>query len=318
MSAPKEPDRDALEQEAFAWLVRLTSGKATDADRAELMRWRQRGPAHERAFQQAARLWRQVGEASPGTLAAGEFRPVAVHSRRYLLRAGVAAAAAAGIGTGGARLGFWPYPGELLADHRTRVGEQRHLGFDEHVSVELNTRSSLSVDKAETPARLTLIGGEAAFTVRPGRLDTFVLSVAKGSISSDEGVFVVRNGATSVRVTCVEGAVDVVQDGRLRLWPAEQVVWESERLLPVAKVDVDVATGWRRGLLIFRNEPIERVVAELNRYRQGLILVASRLAAQRRISGVFHLDRTDEALTHIEQTLRVPMRRLSRYFTVIG
>src|SRR5262245_7367753 len=120
MPAPTEPDHDALEQEAFAWLARLTSGAATAADRAALMRWRQRDPAHEQAFQQAAQLWRQLGQA--GALTAGEFRPAARHSRRYLLRMGTAAAAAAGAAAGGARLGFWPYPGEMLADHRTGVG----------------------------------------------------------------------------------------------------------------------------------------------------------------------------------------------------
>jgi transmembrane sensor len=145
-----------------------------------------------------------------------------------------------------------------------------------------------------------------------------VVSVARGIVSADDAVFVVRSDGASVRVTCVDGAVDIVQRGQLRLRPGEQAEWESERLLQVAEVDVEVVTGWRRGLLIFRNEPLEGVVAELNRYRPGLILVASGRLAQRRISGVFHLDRTDEALTHIEQTLGVPMRRLSRYFTVIG
>jgi transmembrane sensor len=323
MPAPTEPDRDALEEEAFAWLARITSGAATDADRAALMQWRQRDPAHERAFQHASRLWRQVGQASADALVVGEVRRVAGRSRRYLLRAGAVAAAATVVAAGGVRLGFLPYPGEMLADHRTRVGEQRRvafdeLGFDERVSVELNTRSSLSVDKAATPARLTLIGGEAAFTVRAGRTDALVVSVAQGTVSAEDAVFVVRSDGASVRVTCVDGAVDVVQGGRLRLRPAEQAAWESERLLQVAEVDVEVVTGWRRGLLIFRNEPLEGVVAEFNRYRPGLILVASHRAAQRRISGVFHLDRTDEALAHIEQTLGVPMRRLSRYFTVIG
>jgi transmembrane sensor len=322
MPAPTEPDLDALEQEAFAWLARITSGAATDADRTALMRWRQRDPAHEQAFRHAAQLWRQLGQA--GALTAGEFRPGARHSRRYLLRMGAAAAAATGAAAGGARLGFWPYPGEMLADHRTRVGEQRRVSFDElglgeRVSVELNTRSSLSVDKAATPARLTLIGGEAAFTVRAGRRDALVVAVAQGTVSADDAVFVVRSDGAAVEVTCVDGAVDVVQQhGRLRLRPAEQAAWERERLLRVAEVDVEVVAGWRRGLLIFRNEPLEGVVAELNRYRPGLILVASHQAAQRRISGVFHLDRTDEALTHIEQTLGVPMRRLSRYFTVVG
>jgi len=128
----------------------------------------------------------------------------------------------------------------------------------------------------------------------------------------------VRHVAGAVRITCLDGSIDVIEPRRLQLAAGEQVACTGSNLGAVASVDIDVVSGWRSGLLVFRDEPMESVVAELNRYRKGLVLVASRAVAERRITGVFHLDRLDEALRHMRDTLHVPVRQFSPYLTVIG
>jgi ferric-dicitrate binding protein FerR (iron transport regulator) len=44
-----------------AWIVRLKSGEATLEDADQLIDWRARSPAHERAFRDAVRCWRAIG-----------------------------------------------------------------------------------------------------------------------------------------------------------------------------------------------------------------------------------------------------------------
>jgi len=51
-----------LIRDALAWIVRLKSGEATLADAERLSDWRSASPAHERAFQDAVRCWRAIGE----------------------------------------------------------------------------------------------------------------------------------------------------------------------------------------------------------------------------------------------------------------
>ena len=52
---------DPLTREAAAWIVRLKSGEATLEDAEQLIDWRARSPAHERAFRDAVKCWRAIG-----------------------------------------------------------------------------------------------------------------------------------------------------------------------------------------------------------------------------------------------------------------
>jgi transmembrane sensor len=186
------------------------------------------------------------------------------------------------------------------------------------VQIELNTRSALSIDTAPAALNARLASGEAVFTVKPGA-ERFRVSAADGVIAAEHAVFAVRHDNAAVRITCLEGSIDMLEPAPLRLRALEQVVCAEKELGAVSRVDGEEAvTGWRRGLLVFRNERVESVVSELNRYRKGLIVVASRAVAERRVTGIFHLDRLDESLRHMEQTLSIPVRHFSSYFVVLG
>jgi transmembrane sensor len=313
-----DPDPATLQQEAQRWLSRMTSGAATDADRTAFLRWRGQSPAHEEAFRAAARLWRQVGVAAQAMAAVPERGAAPQPSRRYILKAGLIAAGAGGIAIGGAKLGFWPDLNGLMADYRTVAGEQRRVDLSAQVRIELNTRSALSVNATAGPARVTLASGEAVFTVSPGT-ERLLVSAGEGTVAAERAVFALRHDNSGVRITCLDGAVEVLEPAPQRLRTLEQVVCAGKSLGPVSRLEGDEAVaGWRRGLLVFRNEPVENVVSELNRYRKGLIVVASRAAAARRVTGVFHLDRLEESLQHLEQTLSIPVRHVSPYFVVLG
>jgi ferric-dicitrate binding protein FerR (iron transport regulator) len=57
------PNRlDPLIREALAWVVRLKSGEATLEDAEQLVKWRTQSPAHERAFYDAVRCWKAIGQ----------------------------------------------------------------------------------------------------------------------------------------------------------------------------------------------------------------------------------------------------------------
>ncbi|MCM2127548.1 hypothetical protein NC970_24390, partial [Pseudomonas aeruginosa] len=64
-------------------------------------------------------------------------------------------------------------------------------------------------------------------------------------------------------------------------------------------------TSWRRGLLVFDEQPLGEVVARLNRYRPGHLLVAPGALAQRRVSGVFRVADLEASLQSISDELGV-------------
>jgi len=47
-------------------------------------------------------------------------------------------------------------------------------------------------------------------------------------------------------------------------------------------------------------------------------VIVDRTVGSRRVSGVFHLNRIDEALDHLQTALGVPIRHFSSYVTLIG
>lgn len=78
MDADDRPQRplDAVERQAHAWVVRLTSGEATAADGRRFRAWCDADPRHREAFGRARRQWDQVRLAGE-QLPAAARQPVA-------------------------------------------------------------------------------------------------------------------------------------------------------------------------------------------------------------------------------------------------
>ena len=99
MDPDDHPQRplDAVERQAHAWVVRLTSGEATAADGRSFRAWCEADPRHREAFGRARRQWEQVRLAGE-QLPAAARQPVAPTptqrwSRRAFLGAAIAAPA---------------------------------------------------------------------------------------------------------------------------------------------------------------------------------------------------------------------------------
>ncbi|BBK44692.1 sensor [Allostella vacuolata] len=302
------PQGGSLLDEAFAHVVRLSSGEATRDDAERLARWRAQGPAHEAAWRDATRIWRL----SRAAAVAPAGRAPARHSRRRLLAGAALAAGAAGVSVVGTRLGYWPGPREWLADHRTATGERRSVRLADGSMVELNTRTSLAVRFTGDRRHVRLIGGEAVFSTRPVPGRPFEVEAADGITTADgQAVFAIRRaGDDRVAVTGLDGTVGVWRTETARLGPGQRVRYGPDGLERPEPVDAEGIVAWRRGLLVFRDEPLARVVAELNRYRAGYIHLSDPRLLDRRVSGVFHVARPQEILDHLAGTLALQVRRL--------
>jgi transmembrane sensor len=58
------------------------------------------------------------------------------------------------------------------------------------------------------------------------------------------------------------------------------------------------------------------VIAELNRYHRGLILIGDQTLRERPVSGVFRTDRPAEAVAALENSLELRSTRLTEYLIV--
>lgn len=291
-----------LRREAVAWVVRLTSGEATVEDAEAFRAWRARSPAHEEAFRLASSTWRHLGAGSTG-LSEAPGRPHAAISRRLFL-GGAAAGAALAAGWAGVSLGMLPSLDRFLSDHATGVGEQARIDLPDGSIVELDGASALDARLSDAERAARLVSGAAAFDVaRDDR--PFRLLAGAGEITTLEGVFAVALGAGEAVVECMRGEIGVTCRGTRRLAAGERATMTETGVSAPEGIDPSAAAPWRRGLLVFEDRPLSRVVDDINRHRRGRVVLARPGLGGRRVSGVFHLDRPDEIVAGLAGSLKL-------------
>ncbi len=281
--------------EARAWLLTLTSGRATEADADAFRAWLRASAEHEAAFANQKRLWHGVGTAVQEELAAGAQarRAKAVrHGRRAFL--GGALAASAAYLAFRPPLGLWPALDDLGADYRTAAGEQRRLALNDALAVEMNTQTRINV--AATPGGtpvIELADGEAE--IRMGGAAVEVVA-GKGRITARDAVFNLRYIGGEARLCCLSGTARLVHaQGVFDVGPDRELRYDDVRVQPPVKVDPNLVTAWRQGWLVFDQQPLAQVVDELNRYRRGRLVLMNDQLGKRLVQARFSLAQVSDA-----------------------
>lgn len=308
---------EGKKDEALDWVIRLTSGDATQADLEALKRWRKESPLNEAAIVQASKLWKSVGSSvesfvrsDPKAAPFGRFaqRDIKLQRRAAL---GGAFAAAAAYAVVRPPFGLWPSFAELNADYRTGTGQQRRITVA-GAQVELNTETS--IDAWATPSggdRIKIITGEAIITAAADTARPLVVVAANGRTTASGAVFNVRHFSASVCVTCVAGTITVEQLGQTAtIQPSQQITYVDDGLGTPVKVDPSVVTAWRNGVLIFHNEPLADVIKDVNRYLPGRIILMNASLGNQLVTARFRLDRLDDVLTQVQEVFGASVTRL--------
>lgn len=289
--------------EAIAWMLRLEPGTATTDDIAAFKEWRQRDVAHAEAFAEVRGLWEAIGPAGRGVFdpsaleafAPSRARRGALGRRAFLggaMAASVAAAACAAIRP---PLDLWPSLAEMNADYRTAVGEQRRVALGDDVAIEMNTRTSIALlPRRGAVARVELIAGESAVSTLSHALE---VTAGEGCVLGAGATFNIRRDGDEVRLICLDGEVRVVHGAMsIVLGGRRQLAYSSMGLGPVSLADAITAASWRDGFLVFHDARLDEVVAEINRYRRGRIVIAGGTLGGKTVNGRFYLARLDEVV----------------------
>lgn len=313
---------DALELQAHAWLRRLKSGTARVADAQALARWCALSERHAQALKNAQRMWSDLLPAA--TLAGLNDPDLAklraplrskepVHMpRRVFLGGAIAAAAVTGVALIRPPLDLWPSVADAWqSDYRTATGEQRGLALAEGVKVEMNTRSSISVQAlhGETVG-INLMSGEVA--VDAARRDQpFLVTAAGGRTSGRDARFELRYIDDEVCVTCVAGSVQVALAGNeVRLHSAQQVIYDKSTIKAIRNINLENVSAWRDGVLSFQQTALSQVVAEINRYRPGRVVLLAKQMSDKPVSGRFNIGDLDKAIAQIQRLFRLDLTSL--------
>lgn len=310
-----------IDREAHDWLVRFAAGNASHADLEAFREWSAHAGCAE-AFARACRLWDAVGPASKDLAGAG----IPVEKQRIGRRAFIGGALAASATVAayiGAQppLGLWPSLSELAADYRTAPGEQRKFVLAGGPSIELNTRTSVTLrgSTAGGTERIELIGGEAVIATRSDQRAAVEVIAGDGRVTATDAAFNIRYERDVVCTTCVAGEIEIALGGRsTNLRRGEQVIYSFGNLGMVTKVDAAAVTAWKDGMLVFRSTPLVDAVAEVNRYRHGRIVVTNAALGRRLFNARFPIANVDGVVTQIQQIFGASVTVLPGGIVLLG
>lgn len=313
------PQLSAAELQAISaaarWYARLRSGSQTEQEQQAWHQWLAADLLHREAWTRMQQVGEQMA-AVPGRLAAPTLRG-ASHSRREVLRGLVLVAAAGSLGA----LGWRSETAQnLLADYRTEVGERREVRLADGSSLLLNTDTSVNVRFDGQQRVLELLWGEILVNSvvdplqRPLRVDT-----RYGQVLASGARFLVRSSAEGDQVAAMDQVLQVSPSGAsapLRLDAGRHLQLNARGLGTVALNDVTLG-AWRQGSIIAINRPLGELLADLSRYRRGVVRCDSRIA-DLKISGAFPIDNTDLALAALQSGFSLTINRYTPYWVTVS
>ncbi len=309
-------------EEAARWFARLQGEAATGDDWLAFERWLQASPAHVRAYEGLEGLWVDleyaplVRDLGGAPLRAARRRvsaraPARNPNRRAWLIAGAAVAAslvvavAVGLRTGGA-------PGQT---YETAAGQTREIALADGSRIRLNAASRITVSLDRDARRVQMADAEAVFDVAHDAKRPFLISVGDRQVRVVGTEFNLRHRADLVDLTVRRGVVEVRPANALQAPPTRVTVGqefvhtagEAGSILKVS--DSDQAFAWTGGQLIYRDQPLSEVAADLSRRFGVTIRAADARTAALRFSGVLVTDSESDVLRRLEAYAPVRVER---------
>lgn len=307
---------DEALDEASAWIVRLQDGGSAEEAMA-FDAWLEAAEANRQAYDKALAVWVSYGALAPRVLAGvralehRKARQLATLWRSPLAMGSMAAAAVAAVAV---MIAPQLRPANVQT-YATGVGERTAVELADGTHIDLNAATKLTVAYSGHDRQVTLLDGEAIFDVAHDADRPFVITAGDRTVRVLGTRFDVRRRRGDIAVTVARGLVEVRPAGQAtgagyHLRPGQRLDHrEGGQSVQLSTVAPEEVFSWRDDRLVFRNQPLGEVIAELNlQFRRPIRLQDPSLAATR-ISGVLVLDDEDAVVRRL--ALLAPITSIS-------
>lgn len=293
---------------AATWFARVQDRGLSAEEQADFDAWYNAHPSHEAEYQWLATLCSAVELLPTARLHALCEAPAPSIKRRSMLgRALAASVLAVAVGAG-----VWTQlkaGAGYHAQFATQAGERRTVNLPDGSTLELDSRSRVRVDFADSRRRVDLQEGEVMFSVAHDTDRPFVVQAGLGQVTVTGTRFDVRREGEQARVVVESGHVQV--QGRnpeqaVSLTAGLGTRVDGQGIVAAPQpVNTQALTAWRKGQLIFNDASLGEVAAEVSRYRDRPLHVSTTALAQLRLSSVFKTDDTDALINALPRILPV-------------
>ena len=233
-----------------------------------------------------------------------------------------------------------PAPLKLSPDGAlaTRLAENQEAVLPDGSRVALGAQSSLVLEYAPEVRHLKLTHGQAFFNVAKDKTRPFAVDTGDLQIQAVGTAFDVRKNDGRVAVTVTEGVVEIITDPAaressdadhaaatnqstpIRVAAGYQLIWDKgseargagrarKETLQLSQVDAAGMTAWREGRLEYVNEPLSVVIANVNRYSAGRLVMEGGDLGSLSFTGTILVNSIDEWLAALELSFPVSVRK---------
>jgi transmembrane sensor len=329
MSSAVPRDEEARIQ-AGAWIARLSldsaaaNGREGDDGGLAFDAWLAADPANAAAYRHALSLWHEFDARADDVLAeladANLDLPSAPVVTLVPRAARRPAAARWWVGAGGAALAaglaLAVMPNILtqptVQTFATAKGQHQHVKLADGAAIDLDAETRISVAYSGSERRVTLAEGQAIFDVVHDEKRPFTVH-AGGRVVRDVGTqFDVRKRGADVTVTVARGRVEISSEGGAALYhaivldPGQRVEIAASGAAQMSTVDPAETFAWRAGRLVYRDRPLDEVVADLNRQFVEQTQISDPELGRTPITGVIVLDNPRAVMARL--SLMLPIR----------
>jgi transmembrane sensor len=314
-------------EEAARWFAHLQGGVATDGDWLAFENWLQASPAHASAYERLESLWVDLDYAPVSKDLGG--RPLLAARRRLPLRAqglgfgarapgrrvwiGAAAAIAASLAV---VVGLGLQPGAVATQtYQTPAGQTRDITLADGTHIRLNAASKITVSLGRDARRVEMADAEAVFDVAHDARRPFLIGVGDRQVRVVGTEFNLRHRDDQVDLTVRRGIVEVRPAAALdapptRVTVGQELTHTEGQAAQVLKVaDPIQSFAWTNGQLIYKDQPLSDVAADLSRRFSVPVRTADARTAALRFSGVLVTDNEPDVLRRLAAYAPVRVER---------
>jgi len=293
-------------EQAVEWLVELQAEDCSDRTRKTFQHWYQASADHQRAWQRIEAVNGQMrGLTTPVGQALAQASLHQRLSRRTAVKALVLFFFSAGVLGYGWRRGWH-------ADYSTAVAEFADHQLPDGTRIRLNTDTAVNVNSDGRRQLLALLRGELAVNMPPTSQFPLELITAEGMIKTVRPAeFLVRQYSERSLVSLIRGELQLETLGGVRrsLQAGYQCLLSRDAISSPQPL-LEGTGAWQRGMVVASNMRLDQFVAELGRYRNGILRCDPAIAA-RRVSGTYPLDNTDQALAAVARVLNLQVLQVT-------
>ncbi|GLI98036.1 FecR domain-containing protein [Sphingobium sp. BS19] len=314
-----EQRREAIEDEAVAWLVRLGGG---DQEPAALKAWLRESAEHRRAYAWAKRHFDSsiILKTSSRHGRRRAFRP-----RNLLARAAIAAAIITIVAIGVSFMSVPPMQGDRqLSDNapvlKTLPGQIDTFDLADGSKVTMDASSRLTVSIKGNERRLRFQQGRARIAVRSdGR--PFIVEAGQGELLTRAARFDIgRKSDGRIEIAVLSGQIElrrllrpaVIRSYSHHAQAGQTIVYSAGNFRPVAGLRDGVdRRDWPQGWTEYEAIPLRILIADANRYARPPIVLDDPALGDLLVSGRFRLTQADRFSARIADLFDLALSRSS-------